>query len=138
MGAGAPPAEAGTPAKRGSRRAPLLKPAAAGRQGLRAPRPRGDSATNARLSTATHPSPLTHGGAGKRAEILLDRQVALLISNDKVVREDRALSGLPIVGQLELSTSRAHVARTTPAPCVPRRCREGCAVSQCTSGARGG
>jgi hypothetical protein len=41
--------------------------------------------TKARLRVATHPSPVTKG-AGKRAEVLLDRQVALLIDDNKVVR----------------------------------------------------
>jgi peptidoglycan hydrolase-like protein with peptidoglycan-binding domain len=54
-----------------------------------------DSRAKSRLATATHPSPLTHGGAGKRAEILLDRQVALLINNDKVVRTIAVSSGKP-------------------------------------------
>jgi lipoprotein-anchoring transpeptidase ErfK/SrfK len=45
-----------------------------------------DAATTARLKTASHPTPLTQGGSGKRAEILIDRQVALLIANDRVVR----------------------------------------------------
>jgi lipoprotein-anchoring transpeptidase ErfK/SrfK len=39
-----------------------------------------------RLQTAKRPTPLTRGGAGRRAEVLLDRQVALAIENDKVVR----------------------------------------------------
>jgi N-acetylmuramoyl-L-alanine amidase len=43
-------------------------------------------ATKARLAIATHPSPITKGAAGKRAEVLLDRQVALLIDNNQVVR----------------------------------------------------
>ena len=51
--------------------------------------------TKARLATATHPAPLTHGGAGKRAEILLDRQVALLIDNNQVVRTIAVSSGKP-------------------------------------------
>ena len=42
--------------------------------------------TNARLTAATHPSPSSKGPAGKRAEVLLDRQVALLINNNRVVR----------------------------------------------------
>jgi hypothetical protein len=42
-----------------------------------------------------HPSPRTHGGPGKRAEILLDRQLALLISSDKVVRTVAVSSGTP-------------------------------------------
>ncbi len=45
-----------------------------------------DGPTRLRLATASHPSPITRGGPGKRAEVLLDRQVALLIDNDKVVR----------------------------------------------------
>ena len=51
--------------------------------------------TKSRLATATHPAPLTHGGAGKRAEILLDRQVALLIDNDQVVRTIAVSTGKP-------------------------------------------
>jgi peptidoglycan hydrolase-like protein with peptidoglycan-binding domain len=54
-----------------------------------------DGRTKLRLATAQHPSPRTHGGAGKRAEILLDRQVALLINNDKVVRTIAVSSGKP-------------------------------------------
>jgi peptidoglycan hydrolase-like protein with peptidoglycan-binding domain len=45
-----------------------------------------DTRTKARLRTAARPAPRTRGGPGKRAEILLDRQVSLLISNDRVVR----------------------------------------------------
>jgi hypothetical protein len=54
-----------------------------------------DGATRSRLATATRPSPLTHGGAGRRAEILLDRQVALLIDGDRVVRTIAVSSGKP-------------------------------------------
>lgn len=54
-----------------------------------------DSRTKARLAAAARPSPLTHAGPGKRAEILLDRQVALLIQNDKVVRTIAVSSGKP-------------------------------------------
>jgi peptidoglycan hydrolase-like protein with peptidoglycan-binding domain len=54
-----------------------------------------DAKTNARLGTATRPVPVTHGGAGKRAEILLDRQVALLINGDAVVRAISVSSGKP-------------------------------------------
>jgi len=54
-----------------------------------------DKRTKSRLATATHPSALTRGGAGKRAEILLDRQVALLINNDLVVRTIAVSSGKP-------------------------------------------
>jgi lipoprotein-anchoring transpeptidase ErfK/SrfK len=39
-----------------------------------------------RLQAAQQPTPLTRGGARRRAEVLLDRQVALAIENDKVVR----------------------------------------------------
>jgi len=45
-----------------------------------------NSQTKARLRLATHPSPISRGTAGKRAEVLLDRQVALLINDNKVVR----------------------------------------------------
>ena len=54
-----------------------------------------DAKTNARLDTATRPVPITHGGAGKRAEILLDRQVALLINGDVVIRAISVSSGKP-------------------------------------------
>ena len=39
-----------------------------------------------RLQTATRPEPVTRGAAGKRAEVLLDRQVALAIESNRVVR----------------------------------------------------
>jgi hypothetical protein len=54
-----------------------------------------DNRTKSRLDIATHPAPRSHGGAGKRAEILLDRQVTLLINNDKVVRTIAVSSGKP-------------------------------------------
>jgi hypothetical protein len=54
-----------------------------------------DAATRARLATASTPMPRSHGGAGKRAEILLDRQVALLIRDDRVVRAIAVSSGKP-------------------------------------------
>jgi hypothetical protein len=54
-----------------------------------------DAQTESRLSTAAHPAPLTRGGSGKRAEILLDRQVALLIENDQVVRTIAVSTGKP-------------------------------------------
>jgi len=54
-----------------------------------------DRGTKSRLETATRPVPLSHGGSGKRAEILLDRQVTLLINNDKVVRTIAVSSGKP-------------------------------------------
>jgi hypothetical protein len=45
-----------------------------------------DSPTKAHLAIASHPTPIAPGGKGKRAEVLLDRQVALLIKDDQVVR----------------------------------------------------
>jgi hypothetical protein len=54
-----------------------------------------DSQTEARLLTAARPSPLTRGGAGKRAEILLDRQVSLLIDNNQVIRTIAVSTGKP-------------------------------------------
>jgi hypothetical protein len=45
-----------------------------------------DSQTKARLAVATHPTPIGKGPAGKRAEVLLDRQVTLLIDDNEVVR----------------------------------------------------
>jgi hypothetical protein len=54
-----------------------------------------DAKTNTRLDTATRPVPISQGGAGKRAEILLDRQVALLINGDVVVRAISVSSGKP-------------------------------------------
>jgi L,D-transpeptidase-like protein/sporulation and spore germination protein/putative peptidoglycan binding protein len=54
-----------------------------------------DTRTKKRLASATRPLPLTHRGTGKRAEILLDKQVALLINNDRVVRAIAVSSGKP-------------------------------------------
>jgi hypothetical protein len=51
--------------------------------------------TKARLAVATHPAPISRGGAGKRAEILLDRQVALLIVSGNVVRTIAVSTGKP-------------------------------------------
>ena len=45
-----------------------------------------DATTKAQLVTATRPLPVSTAGRGKRAEILLDRQVALLIKENTVVR----------------------------------------------------
>jgi peptidoglycan hydrolase-like protein with peptidoglycan-binding domain len=45
-----------------------------------------DKATEARLATAVRPAPTTLASAGKRAEILLDRQMALLIVDNRVAR----------------------------------------------------
>ena len=38
------------------------------------------------LKVAKRPTPLTRGASGRRAEVLLDRQVALAIEDNKVVR----------------------------------------------------
>lgn len=54
-----------------------------------------DAQTKARLVTAQHPLPVIRGVAGKRAEILLDRQVALLINDNNVVRTIAVSSGKP-------------------------------------------
>jgi hypothetical protein len=54
-----------------------------------------DALTKARLASAAHPVPITRGGSGKRAEILLDRQLALLINNNNVVRTIAVSSGKP-------------------------------------------
>jgi hypothetical protein len=51
--------------------------------------------TESRLAIASHPAPISRGGAEKRAEILLDRQVALLIVGNKVVRTIAVSSGKP-------------------------------------------
>jgi lipoprotein-anchoring transpeptidase ErfK/SrfK len=47
------------------------------------------------LATASHPTPITQGPPGKRAEVLLDRQVALAIDNNKVVRVLPVSTGKP-------------------------------------------
>lgn len=54
-----------------------------------------DAPTRARLSSASPPVPLTRGGPGKRAEVLLGRQVAFLIEDDRVVRAIAVSSGKP-------------------------------------------
>jgi Sporulation and spore germination/L,D-transpeptidase catalytic domain/Putative peptidoglycan binding domain len=54
-----------------------------------------DAKTKSRLVGAKHPVPLSHRGGGKRAEILLDRQVALLINDNRVVRTIAVSSGKP-------------------------------------------
>jgi hypothetical protein len=54
-----------------------------------------DGVTKDRLASADHPLPRTRGAAGKRAEILLDRQVALLIRDNQVVRTIAVSSGKP-------------------------------------------
>ena len=77
-----------------------------------------DAQTKSRLATATRPSPLTHGGAGKRAEILLDRQVALLIDDNEVVRDDRRLERQAV----DADAARATTA-STPRSRAGGRCR---------------
>jgi hypothetical protein len=54
-----------------------------------------DRRTKARLAVARRPSPISRGGAGRRAEVLLDRQVALLINNNRVVRTIAVSTGKP-------------------------------------------
>jgi peptidoglycan hydrolase-like protein with peptidoglycan-binding domain len=54
-----------------------------------------DARTETRLLTATRPAPLTRGAGGKRAEILLDRQVALLIEDNQVLRTIAVSTGKP-------------------------------------------
>ena len=51
--------------------------------------------TMARLQTATRPQPITRGGPGKRAEVLLGRQVVLAINNNQVVRVIPVSTGKP-------------------------------------------
>jgi len=51
--------------------------------------------TRSRLGAATRPRPLTSGGSGKRAEVLLKRQVVLAIANNQVVRVIPVSSGKP-------------------------------------------
>ena len=48
-----------------------------------------------RLQTAAKPEPITRGGPGKRAEVLLDRQVALAIQDNRVVRVIHVSTGKP-------------------------------------------
>jgi peptidoglycan hydrolase-like protein with peptidoglycan-binding domain len=54
-----------------------------------------DARTESRLKTASHPSPETSAAAGKRAEILIDRQVALLIVDNRVLRTIAVSTGKP-------------------------------------------
>jgi len=54
-----------------------------------------DTSTRARLARAARPSPVSRAVSGKRAEILLDRQVALLIRNNRVVRAISVSTGKP-------------------------------------------
>jgi Sporulation and spore germination/L,D-transpeptidase catalytic domain/Putative peptidoglycan binding domain len=54
-----------------------------------------NGATRAALVTATPPAPVTRGAAGKRAEVLLDKQVVLLIEDNRVVRAIAVSTGKP-------------------------------------------
>src|SRR3954447_3200142 len=54
-----------------------------------------DARTEARLASALHPAPVTRVSVARRAEILLDRQVALLISGNRVVRAISVSKGKP-------------------------------------------
>jgi hypothetical protein len=54
-----------------------------------------DAATRARLSTAQRPTPIGRGGAGKRAEVLVDRQMTLLIVANKVIHAISVSTGKP-------------------------------------------
>ena len=51
--------------------------------------------TAARLRTATRPTPITRGGPGRRVEVLVDRQLALAIEDDRVVRALHVSTGKP-------------------------------------------
>jgi lipoprotein-anchoring transpeptidase ErfK/SrfK len=48
-----------------------------------------------KLQAATKPKPITRGAPGRRAEVLLDRQVALAIQNNEVVRVIHVSTGGP-------------------------------------------
>jgi lipoprotein-anchoring transpeptidase ErfK/SrfK len=52
-------------------------------------------ATQAALATAARPQPILHGSPGRRVELLLDRQLALVIQDDQVVRALHVSSGAP-------------------------------------------
>lgn len=54
-----------------------------------------DAATDSRLMTAVRPRPVTLGRSGRRAEVLLDRQVTLLIEDNAVVRAIAVSTGKP-------------------------------------------
>jgi hypothetical protein len=54
-----------------------------------------DSKTRARLPTAVRPTPVTHPGTQRRLEVLLDRQIALLIDANQVVLAIAVSSGKP-------------------------------------------
>ena len=52
-------------------------------------------ATRAALAGAARPRPLTARGGGRRVEVLLDRQLALAIDADRVVRVIHVSTGAP-------------------------------------------
>jgi lipoprotein-anchoring transpeptidase ErfK/SrfK len=54
-----------------------------------------DGPTRSRLEVADRPTPVTSGAGGKRAEVLIDRQVALLIVDNEVFRTIAVSSGKP-------------------------------------------
>jgi hypothetical protein len=54
--------------------------------------------TRAALARAGRPSPITSGGSGRRVEVLLDRQLALAIENNQVVRAIHVSTGAPGFG----------------------------------------
>jgi Sporulation and spore germination/L,D-transpeptidase catalytic domain/Putative peptidoglycan binding domain len=54
-----------------------------------------DPPTEARLARALRPAPVTRASAGKRAEVLLDRQIALQILDNRVVRAISVSTGKP-------------------------------------------
>ncbi|MFL5980121.1 MAG: L,D-transpeptidase family protein [Gaiellaceae bacterium] len=54
-----------------------------------------DAKTKARLATAARPIPVTHPGTQRRLEVLLDRQVTLLIDANRVVSTIAVSSGKP-------------------------------------------
>jgi len=54
-----------------------------------------DTKTKARLPTASRPTPVTHKAAPRRIEVLLDRQVALLVENGNVKSAIAVSTGKP-------------------------------------------
>ena len=54
--------------------------------------------TRAALAQAGRPSPITSGGGGRRVEVLVDRQLALAIENNAVVRAIHVSTGAPGFG----------------------------------------
>ena len=54
-----------------------------------------DAATQSHLNAAQRPTPVTRGNVGKRAEVLIDRQLALLIRDNRVFRAIAVSTGKP-------------------------------------------